>query len=124
MTVLTLTRLWINRLDTGEAVSAMSDDGRSQAWTTPMDNRRYASGRIRSVSVAGEKGEMTWRLVAISQAVKDQLRSWATITVQVRDHRGQKFFGTFDGVTVTEYKQPDLYAAGFTLQTVTFTEGV
>lgn len=124
MTVLNLSMLWINRLDTGQAIAAASGRDRAQAFATDLSVRTYASGRRRAISVPGEKGELTWRLVAVGQSTKDLLRSWATLAVQVRDHRGQKWFGTYEGITVGEYMRTDLYAVTFTLQTVSFDEGV
>jgi hypothetical protein len=124
VTTLSLTRLWINRLDTGEAINAQSARERDQAFSVDLSVRTYASGRRRAFGVAGERGQMSWKLLAVTQTVKDQLRGWANIAVQVRDHRGQKWFGVFDGVQVSEYMDPGLYAVAFTLQTVTFTEGV
>jgi hypothetical protein len=124
MTTLTLTKLWINRLDTGEAIAAQTGRERSQQFGVDLTVRQYAAGRRRAVAVEGEAGELNWRVIAVSRTLKDQLRSWSGLAVQVRDHRGQKFYGVFAGVAVSEYMRPDLYAVSFTLQTVSFTEGV
>lgn len=124
MTVLTLTRLWINRLDTGEGVSAATDPSRSQSYSMDLDVRTYASGRRRAISVEGEKGEFSFQLIAIDLATVAKLRVWAGANVQVRDHRGQRWFGVFAGLSVGEYKAPLLYSATITLETTTTTEGV
>lgn len=124
MSTLALTKLWINRLDTGEAVSAQSSRDRSQAYTTELSVRTYASGRRRAITTAGEHGELTFRLAPVSLATIATLRTWVGVAVQVRDHRGQKHFGVFAGTSITEYMEPSLYSVGFTLQTITFTEGV
>ncbi len=124
MTVLVLDRVWINRLDTGEAISARTDPDRTQTFERGLDVREYANGRMRAVSTGGERGEIPLRIVAIDQATKDLLRTWAGLAVQVRDHRGQRWFGTFKGVSVGEYAEPGLYSAGFALQLLTVVEGV
>ena len=124
MTVLLLTKLWINRVDTGEAVTGYSDPDRPQTFTTDLHVRAYASGRRRSVTAAGENGEIPFRLVDIDLATVVTLRSWKGVTVQVRDHRGQKWFGAFADVDVDEYTDPSRYAARFTLRLLTFAEGV
>lgn len=124
MTILLLDKLWINRLDTGEAIAAISHPSdRSQQHARQVVTREYASGRVRAISTGvAARAQLTWRLVNISQTMKDALVSWAGVAVQVRDYRGQKFFGTFDQVDVTEYEQPGFYTAGFTLQTITVDE--
>lgn len=124
MTVLTLTALWINRLDTTEAVSAQSSRERSQAHSIDMSVRTYSSGRRRAISVAGVHGELSWQLVSVPLATVTKLYGWQGIAVQVRDHRGQKFFGVFGGISVVEYMDTTLYSVGFTLQTITYVEGV
>lgn len=126
MTVLVLDKLWINRLDTGEAIAAISHPSdRSQQHSRQVTTREYASGRVRAISTGvAVRGDLTWRLVTVSQLTKDTLVSWCGIAVQVRDYRGQRFFGTFDRVDVAEYEQPGLYTAGFSLATITVVEGV
>lgn len=126
MTVLTLDKLWINRLDTGEAIAAISHPSdRSQQHSRNLAVREYASGRLRSISTGvAARGQLVWRLVAVDQVVKDTLVAWAGVAVQVRDYRGQRFFGTFADVDVQEFQQAGLYSVGFTLQTITHVEGV
>lgn len=123
--ILTLNLLWINRLDTGEAIAAgSSPSDRGQQHSKQMVVREYANGRLRAISTGGHSARLAYRLMKITQAQKDLLVSWKGVPVQVRDYRGQKFFGVFAEVDVTEYEQPDLYTAGFTLQTITVVEGV
>jgi hypothetical protein len=125
MTSLTLNKLWINRLDTGEAISAPTERGsRSQKWTNGLEVRQYANGRNRSIGTTGEQGAISYKLLLISQATYEQLRTWKGIAVQVRDHRGQKWFGVFGEVDVDEYLPSGLYSATVTLLVITATEGV
>jgi hypothetical protein len=122
--ILSLSQVWINRLDTGQAISGYSEAGRSQQFQMQLDVRTYASGRRRAISTRGEQGEVTFRLQVVDKTTKDLLRTWAGIAVQVRDHRGQKWFGVFNGVDVGEWMDPGIYNVGFTLQLTTVNEGV
>jgi hypothetical protein len=126
MTVLTLDKLWINRVDTGEAIAATSSPtDRSQGFARQVTVREYATGRLRSISTGtASRGQLVYRLMKIDYATKELLITWAGVAVQVRDYRGQKWFGTFSDVDVTEYEQPGYYTAGFTLTTITVVEGV
>jgi hypothetical protein len=62
--------------------------------------------------------------VALDFAKKESLIDWLGISVQMRDHRGNKWFGIFYGIDVAEYMRPDLYSATITLQVTTTVEGV
>jgi hypothetical protein len=124
MTALTLRSLWLNRTDTGEAISGPSGRDRGTTYTMDGERRRYANGRLRAVSTAGVGVEITRTMVALDYATKERLVSWLGVNVQLRDHRGNKWFGVFFTVAVSEYMRPDLYAAAITLLTTTTVEGV
>lgn len=124
MTVLILDRLWINRMETGEAISARTARERPQTHTTPVEIRTYANGRQRAIASAGHRGELGFRLVDLTLPTVTRLRAWQGLTVQVRDHRGQRWHGVYASVEVGEYMTPTLYSAAITLQLVTVTEGV
>jgi hypothetical protein len=123
--ILTLTRTWINLLSTGEAISAATVRGsRTQVYNNAVEVRTYANGRRRSIAAVGEDGEISFQLTLLDQATKDKLRTWASQAVQVRDWRGQKWFGVFANVDVGEYTPATLYSATLTLMTTTTVEGV
>lgn len=124
MTVLALTKLWINLLSTGEGVSGASNSGKSQTFQVEGNIVKGASGRLRAVTVAGETGEFGYEFVLVDLATVIKLRGWLGQAVEVRDVRGQKRYGIFLGLNVTEYKTHTLYRIGFTLQALTVTEGV
>jgi hypothetical protein len=127
MVSITLTKVWLNRLDTGEAISAQSaKGGRTQEFTNETTIRRYASGRMRPIGVKGETGTLTYPLVDVSLATKEMLREWARdmVAVQVRDARSQKWFGVFAGVSVVESPEPGFYDVTITVNTMTHVEGV
>lgn len=124
MTTLVLTRLWLTRLDTGEQISMASGRDRDTNHSIDGAVRTYASGRRRAISTAGVKGEITRRGVAIDHATKEKLIGWLGVHCQLRDHRGNKWFGVFFSIGVGEYMRPDLYSAAITLETTTTTDGV
>ena len=122
MPTLALGKLWINRLDSGASVSAQSA-GRGRTHDQAGEVRTYAGGRQRAVTVAGERGQFTFRLADVSLTTVELLRSWVGSDVQVRDHRGQRFFGVYFAVTIVEDKDPNLYDVAIVLRTVTVVEG-
>jgi hypothetical protein len=122
MSTLTLGKIWINRLDTGEAVSAQSAD-RAQDYEMAGEVRTFAGGRQRAFGRVGEVGQFAFTLRVVSLATIVVLRSWEGIAVQVRDHRGQRFFGTYFGVKVGEHKGTALYDVAIALHVVSVAEG-
>jgi hypothetical protein len=122
--ILALDRLWINRLDTWAGISGFTDPGRTQEFETGLTVRQYANGRNRAISAGAETGSVAYTLVQVDQATKDLLRTWAGMPVQVRDHRGQKWFGAYKATSVREYVNPLQYAVTITIQMLTITEGV
>lgn len=122
MATLTLTKLWLNRMDSGTAVSAQSS-GRGQTFDQAGAVRTYAGGRQRASMTAGERGTFTFRLEDLSLTTVTLLRTWKGRDVQMRDYRGQRLFGVFFAVSIIERKEPALYVAEITLQVVTAVEG-
>lgn len=129
MAALTLDRVWVNRLDSGEAVSAGSWD-RSQNYEKPGEVRNYAGGRQRAISTPGERGTFAFTLRKVPLPAVNTLRAWKGLPVQVRDHRGQRWFGVFFSVGVMEPLVPPgpvtgyWYDVALTLRTITAVEGV
>ncbi|MBM0257046.1 hypothetical protein [Micromonospora sp. 4G55] len=123
MATLILSRVWINRLDTGEAVNAQSWD-RTQDYDMDGDVGTYAGGRQRSISVEGERGSFGCTLRRVSLATILTLREWKGLPVQVRDHRGQLWVGVYLRVVPIEQSDPAWYDAALTVRTVDAPEGV
>jgi hypothetical protein len=123
MATLTLDRVWVNRMDSGESVSAMSGVARSRQHDMAGEVRTYAGGRQRSVTTEGERGQFAFTLRLVSQDAIDTLREWKGLDVQVRDHRGQRFFGVYFAVNVIELREATLYDVAIELRTVTVVEG-
>lgn len=124
MAVLTLTKVWVNRLDNGAAVSAQSGIARSRQHSVDGEVSTWAGGRQRASIADGERGQFAVTLRLLPLSTVDLLRTWAGIPVQVRDARGQRFFGTFFAVVVNENRETTLYDVDLTLLTLTVTEGV
>lgn len=124
MAALTLTKLWVNLIPDGTAVSAYSTD-RSRADQSDGEVRTYAGGRRRSVTSEGVGTEFAFTMRLLTLTEVETLISWIGETVQVRDHRGQRFFGSFFSVTPVELAhEPGLWDARIQLQTVTYDEEV
>lgn len=121
---LNLQRLWLNRTDTGQGISAASDRDRSTGYAIAGEVRTYASGRRRAVAVAGVEVDVSRTFVALDNPTKEQLITWLGVHCQLRDHRGNKWFGVFFKVDVGEYMLPTLYQATVTLLVTTTVEGV
>lgn len=124
MAVLTLTRLWINRLDTGEGIAAYSGVDRDYGAEAAGEVRTYAGGRRRSVAQEGKRQSFSFTARDVSLATAQLLEEWIGYPVQVRDTRGQRFVGVFFGVKRAEARDPEHYDVGITLEGVTITEGV
>lgn len=124
MATLNLSKVWVNRLDSGEAVSAQSAIARNRSHSMAGEVRTYAGGRQRAVTTVGERGQFEVTLRLLSQATIDVLRSWIGIPVQIRDGRGQKFRGVFFVVPPVEHRATADYDVTLTLSTITAAEGV
>lgn len=124
MAQLDLTKVWINLMATGAAVSAYSAPARSRQHDQTGNVRTYAGGRQRSITQVGEHGAFSFTLRDVSLTTIDTLRLWIGLSVQVRDHRSQRFFGVYYAVPITEAREPTLYDVTIALQTITAVEGV
>jgi hypothetical protein len=116
---LNLTRVWVNRIDTGEAVSAQSGIDRNRVHSITGEVRTYAGGRQRAITQAGEQGKFTVTLRFVTAVTVDKLRTWVGVPVYVRDARGQIFAGVFFAVPVSEMRSPADYDVTIDLRTVT-----
>ncbi len=124
MAILNLTKVWVNRLDTGEAVAAQSGIDRTQVHSVDGEVSTWAGGRQRASISDGDRGQFGATLRLVSLATVATLRLWRGIPVQVRDARGQRFFGTYFQVNVSESREVAYYNVDFTLVLLTVVEGV
>ena len=119
MATLNLTRVWVNRLDTGEAVSAQSAVERSQEHAVAGDVRTYAGGRQRAVTQAGVASTFEFTLRFVTLATVTTLKAWIGVPVLVRDARGQAFTGVYFKVPPAEHRSPLDYDVTLSLRVVT-----
>lgn len=123
MATLKLSKMWVNLLASGAAISAQSAPKRDRQHDQAGEVRTYAGGRQRSITRVGERSVFAFTLVDVTLSTVDLLRTWVGQPVQVRDHRGQRFVGVFFSVPVDESKDPSLYNVAIALRTVTTVEG-
>ena len=124
MATLMLTKLWINEMSTGLSVAAQSKD-RERTTSVAGKVETFADGRQRSIVTVGEVVVIPFTLVLVTMAQIDQLRAWYGKTTQWRDHRGQRYVGTFYELKITEYiDNIGFYDAASTFYGVTFVDGV
>lgn len=124
MATLHLDRIWVNRLDTGQGISGYSAIGRQRTKNREGQPVNLASGRIRSMTTGGVGGTFAFGMRALTLSTVEELEDWAGIAVQVRDHRGQRFFGAYYEVATSEFRVPNLYDVAITLRLLTIAEGV
>lgn len=118
MTTLVLTSVWLNRMDTGEGISVPSA-GRTRQTGVEGRVTTAAGGRRRAISQAGQLQTYAFTLLSITHTTMVKLESWLGIAVQLRDHRGQRFVGTFFELTSVEPSlDPNEFNATMTLQVV------
>jgi hypothetical protein len=119
-----LSKVWITHVASGVSVAAWSAD-RSGSRSVPGEVRTYAGGRRRAVVAEGVTGSVPFRLRSVPSADIATLESWFGQLIRWRDHRGQKFYGTFFSVERSERKDMiDLYDLSLTLEEMTYTEEV
>ena|SRR5690349_16993308 len=123
MTTLTLDKIWVNLVATGDSVSGYSAFGRSIVKEAAGEVRTYGGGRQRSISQVGVRGTYTFTLRFLTQAQVDTLESWMSQLVQVRDNLGRKYFGVYYSLPATEVIRGQIqFDVTLELNLVTWTE--
>lgn len=122
MVVLTLTKLWINLLATGDSLSATTNE-RGLQVESAGEVRTYAGGRRRFIAREGVSVTFTVTLRNLTLTQVQTLQGWVGQAVQIRDHRGQLFNAVYTGVRVSEYKSLR-YDATIEAHTITVADGV
>lgn len=125
MATLTLTKMFINLLSTGAAVSAQTQRDRPVTYHKRGEVRVFAGNRLRGISLEGAPNTFSFVLQDVTRAQIDTLRNWAGLPVQVRDNRGRIWTGVFYDVDERErFNEPTLYEVPIVLNGVTDVEGV
>jgi hypothetical protein len=123
MASVTLKRVWINLVDTGDAVVAASSD-RMRERGIKGEKRQYAGGRYRSVYEIGKTGSFSFVLRDVSDADVETLDTWLGQLVQLRDHRGKKLFGWFTSMSIKERKTDNYNDVSIAIDELTYNEAV
>lgn len=121
--MLVLTKVFVNLMVTGQAVSAQST-ARTRSLEQAGEVRTYAGGRQRAITQEGLHQQFGLTLLLVTAATVDTLVGWIGQTVQIRDHRGQRFFCVFHQVVPVETKRPTQWHVTIVAREVTVTEGV
>lgn len=124
MATLALTKVFVNLMASGQSVSYQSSPGRAQTYKVNGNVNTYGTGRQRGVAIAGEAGQYAFVLRLVSAADLLILRSWQAQTVEVRNHKGERYVGTYFEVNAVEYFTEPSYDVTITLLTVTAPDGV
>lgn len=124
MATLNLNRVWVNRIDTGESVSALTAPDRPRSASRAGEVRTYAGGRQRAVTKAGKRGTFGFVLRTVPLSTVLLLEDWMGVPVQVRDHKGQLFVGVYFEVPGREYLDRSVWDVSITLAVVTAPLGV
>jgi hypothetical protein len=124
MATIALDRVWINLWPSGESVAAQSTD-RTRSTEAQGEVRTYAGGRQRSITKEGVGRQFAFTLRMVTWVQIQTLESWIGRTVQVRDHRGTRYFGVFQAVTPVEIRGLTVeWDCQIAVREVTVVEGV
>ena len=124
MAQLTLTKIFVNLMATAVSVSAQSAPARTQEYAAAGDVRTYGGGRQRAVQTQGEAGIYNFQLRQVSAADLLTLRTWMGQTVEVRNHKGERYVGTYFDLKVAEWFADPYYDVDIILKAVTYPDGV
>jgi hypothetical protein len=122
MATVTLDRAWLSlAADPSVAVSFFTT-GRGDQRAKPGEVRRYANGRLRTVTRVGSEQTLTLMARSLTPAQVDQLDSWRGTVVLFRDAWGRKMYGTFFTLAVADWPDRQSHDVTLTLQQVSFSE--
>ena len=126
MTSIAIDAAWFNLASDLTQSITMVLTGASDMTSRPVDVRRYAGGRVRSVTRPG-----TTKLLSLSFELADradmyQLEDWLGTTVLYRDPRGRRLWGVFAAVDEGELPGvgEDTVNVNLTFTQTTFDESV
>jgi hypothetical protein len=124
MATLLLSKVWVNLVPTGDAVSAPSID-RTRSYEAKGEVRTYGSGRQRAVTAEGLTASFGFTLRLVTWTQIQTLVSWIGRTVLIRDNRGTAYFAVFMAVTPVEIpKNPTKFDAQLVVRQITTSGGV
>jgi hypothetical protein len=125
MATITLTKVFINNMSTGQYVAAQSAPDRARTLASEGEVRTYGQGRRRGVSHVGRMNTMDVTLRYVHELSIIALESWIGDYVLYRDDRGRRFTCVYYSLGYKEYRdQKQYYDVDLTLHEVSFWEPV
>ena len=126
MAAVTLTDAWFNlAADLTQSIT-LELTGESDSSRRPVATRRYAGGRVRSITRPGTKAELSLDFQLASRADYEQLIDWLGQPVLYRDPRGRRLWGVFSEVAGRERPgvDVDIIDVNLTLIEISYDEAV
>ena len=126
MTSIAVDAAWFNLASDLTQSITMVLTGESDMTSRPVEVRRYAGGRVRSVTRPGTTKELNLSFELADRADMLQLEDWIGSTVLYRDPRGRRLWGVFAAVDEGELPGvgEDTVNVNLTLSQTTFDEAV
>ena len=125
MTSIVVDAAWFNLASDLTKSITMVLTGESDMTSRPVDTRRYAGGRVRSVTRPGIKKQINASFELADRADRYQLEDWIGVTVLYRDPRGRRLwcvFGAVDESEIPGVADGDILNVNLTLSEITFDE--
>jgi hypothetical protein len=124
MASVTLVDAWFHLASDPSQYVVMELTGESDMTARPVSVRRYAGGRVRSITRPGVKKQLNLNFDLASRADMHVLEDWVGQTVLYRDPRGRRLWGVFAAVDEAEIPgaEDDTVNVNLTLLEVTFDE--
>lgn len=98
---------WIHLADDLATYVTAALTSAEESAEAPVDVRRYANGRLRSIVRPGTARTISVGLGLVDRDVADTLRSWIGQTVMYRDPAERLVFGTFPSLGIGEVPGSD-----------------
>ena len=126
MTSIVVDAAWFNLASDLSQSITMVLTGESDMTSRPVDVRRYAGGRVRSVTRPGTTKQLSLSFELADRADMYQLEDWIGTTVLYRDPRGRRLWGVFAAVDEGELPGvgADTVNVNLTFTQTTFDEAV
>jgi hypothetical protein len=126
MTSIVVDAAWFNLASDLSQSITMVLTGESDMTSRPVDVRRYAGGRVRSVTRPGTTKQLSLSFELADRADMLQLEDWIGTTVLYRDPRGRRLWGVFGAVDEGELPGvgEDTVNVNLTFSQITFDESV
>lgn len=125
MASVTLTTGWLHLAASLSTYVTFDVQTVSESANRPVEVKRYAAGRLRSVVQPGVGRSIEIAGMHAARATVDTLRTWVGETVMWRDPMGRKVVGVFANIEVEEvvgvHTRPNI---SLTLQETTWDEAV